>query len=51
MTKEQKLKKVEKENNQIDTMTILIIVGVLVLCLIIGITVGKLLFDLAMANS
>ena len=51
MTPAQKQKKMEKETNQIDKATIIIIVVVLITCIIIGVTIGKLLYDLAMATA
>ena len=50
-SKKQSLKKVEEENNKIDKITIITIIVILLLCIIVGITVGKILFDLAMANA
>jgi len=51
MTQAQKRKKMEKETHQIDKMTIVLIIAVLIICVVLGITIGKLLFDLAMANA
>lgn len=51
LTQAQKRKKMEKETNQIDKMTIILIVAVLVICVVVGISIGKLLFDLAMKNA
>ena len=51
LTQAQKTKKMEEETNKIDKLTIIIIIVVLVLSIVIGVSVGKLLFDLAMANA
>ena len=36
----------KKGNNKIDNKTIILIVVVLIVCLVVGITVGKYLFEL-----
>jgi len=51
MTPAQKQKKMEKEIYQIDIVTIAIMAIILVVCIILGITIGKLLYDLAIANA
>ena len=51
MTQSQKEKKIEEETNKIDKATIILIVGVLLVCAVVGISIGKILFDLAMANA
>jgi flagellar basal body-associated protein FliL len=51
MTQAQKAKKIDQETNKIDKMTIILIILVLVVCIVVGVSIGKLLFDLAMANA
>ena len=51
VTQAQKSKKMEEETNKIDKATIILIIAVLIICAVVGITVGKMLFDLAMANA
>lgn len=51
VTKAQKQKQVEKENNQIDKATIIIVIILLIVCIITGILIGRLLYELAMANA
>jgi len=51
MTQVQKEKKLEEEIQKIDILTIVLIIVVLVICAVVGISIGKMLFDLAMANA
>ena len=51
MTPAQKQKKMEKETNQIDKATIILIIAVLVGSIVIGVTIGKLLYDIAISTA
>ena len=51
MTKAQKAKKIEEESKRIDTLTIVFIISTLIICVVVGIAIGKMLFDLAMTNA
>lgn len=51
LTTVQKQKKMEKETNQIDKATIIITIIVLVVCAVVGISLGKALYDLAISTA
>lgn len=51
MTQAQKEKIMAEETKKIDKATIILIVSVLLICAIVGISIGKILFDIAMANA